>query len=559
MTEKPINFLNNTFIYNSKSEQLNGEKKFISLPDKKEIIVNKYNLNSACQGVYIPISQLSAHIQGVQFVNDIKPEDCETFDIETDDRENFIMGFVGDKKFTDPKEMVKEMRKYKCVYAYNNFHFDNEVLAKYSPEDFIAIKQAGFIAHTLKSTLMIDLLPILRFNTSFEGYSSEVIANLLGFKEKRADVNSKEERCKQDITINRLIFNKYNIPKVFNTLSSLANIDPTLLQVSFQDRVRKYILINSYLKRGFLPVKQPEAKQINIQSIPDPVKMCKPGLYQEYHYLDISSAHARTAVNLKNLGIYDDNIFSKMEEELIELCKDNEIKPFVKGIANALVGSMYDRNNYFRNEEIYRNIITTLKENVELIIGNYRKQIVYANTDCFIVPQSINFDMPNYELREKYLLSWCLLYNDNKWVGLTKYGIQAKGFTKLDSSKPKILKTARDEIFKKITECKPDKIIKLINKPKSLVSETIKNIKKLDKSNFKIVVRKNSNSCTKVDMIYIWDGLHFGFNELYYNDKGDFVLDKKNIGYKYYRKLIINYAEQFKFEEKKDKKNGRKT
>lgn len=553
--EKPINFIDNHFIYEGGDrEYFKGSKSFISLPNKRNEQVTNMNIWNYAKQIVIPISQLASSIAGKQFINDIKLEECETYDIETNDKEEFILGYVGDKRFTDPVEMIQEMKKYRCVYSFNGFRFDNEKLYPFSRKDFIEIRNANFIAHTLQGTLMIDLMSLIKNDLSHESFSAESIAKSLNFSEEiitHEDLD-KDKKCQQDIRINRMIFKNLNIPKLFNTISTLINCDPVLWQIIYQDRLRKWILVNQYLKRGFLPLKKYDTKEVKLQE--KPVHFSKKDFYMNYKYLDISSAYPRTVENLYKkgvkLGIYGngDEVFSLLQIELSEIAKDSVLKPFMKGIANPMFGSQYSLNEYWRNEDIFNLVVSTVSQKVDSVLKE-RKDVVYVNTDCFIVPiDSEDVKIEGYEIKNKYEFSELYVYHSSRWVGKSKNRLEFRGFQRLNSRIPKIVHLARDELLEKLNDAKGDDFKFMLNETEKLVSKSLKGLKKSDLSLLKISVRKKTESCTDPFFANIWNELPMGFTDLYYKDNGEFTMDKDKIGFKYYKDAILGMAEEFNTE-----------
>ena len=544
---QPIHFLNNSFIFlDGHREYFRGEKEFLSLPNREVIKVNNTNLWNSIKSVYIPVSQMCATISNKQFCNSIDgTEKMAFYDLECDDSENFILGYVNDIKFTDPIEMVKELMNYEIIIGFNTINFDNEVLSKYSRDSFYEIKNADFIAHSLKNALNIDMFSIIKTIVGKEEYSQESIAKEIGFEDEILNHDAdKDEKCKQDIKILRLIWKKYDLPLVFNTLSSLVNIDTTLFQIIPKDRLRKWIFISKYLKKGILPLK-PIIKEVKLST--EPFKYCKVGFYEEeYIYYDISGAYPLTAINLGNLGVYDeDNTFSELQKELYELSKNPILKPFMKSLGNPLFGSQYSQNEFFKDEEIFKIVVKTLADNVEREVKRL-KNVIYSNTDCFLIPS--NCDKPQingYEIKEKYRFSEIYLYSVNKWIGKTKDRIEFRGFKKLNTRVPKILKVARDELLNKLNKKKGEEFKESLDEYEDLIKNTLKKINKFDTDYFKIVIRKKNDYCSDVEFMDIWKNLKVGFNQLYYGKDGKFTLEPSKINYKYYQLLIKSMAKEF--------------
>jgi len=526
-----------------------GKKEFNCLPTNQKMLVGKANLWKSCAGVYIPISQLDSCVNDIQFCSNVDKDDKVGFyNVEVDDEDNFLIGVVNEELFTDPQLMVNRMKEYDVVVAYNSIRFDNEILAKNCPYDFIDIENAGFVARQLKGVLCIDLLSILSNDITIENRSSEDVACSVGFDEDLIDENKIEEKCKQDVRMVKIVYEKKNIAMVFNTISKLVNLDSMFWQMIPSVRLRKFLHINKYLREGILPLKKTPAPIIDN---PEAVKMAKKGYYQGYSYWDISSTYPQTAVNIGNLGVYggSDSTFSKLQEELSTLAKNKIIKPYMKFFGNALVGSMRSPDEYFRNVDINTQIMETVREKVMSVIDG-RDDVIFSNTDCWVVPaDSGDIKIEGYEITKDYDFSDLFLYNVNRWCGRDKLTgkIKQKGFEKLTSKKPKILKIAREEIFEKLNKVTGKKFVEILDKPKTLVSKTMKSLKNYDDSFFKITVRKTSSECSALNLewIEIWDKLKIGRNDLYYGKDGEIVFDVKEKDLGYYKLLVLGLAEEY--------------
>jgi hypothetical protein len=393
---------------------------------------------------------------------------------------------------------------------------------------------------------MLDLFSIINVIVGLESYGAEALAKNKGFSKEILSHNDKDKdkKCKIDIEINEFLLENYNIIEAFNTISTLANIDLTLMQIIPGERLRKWILINKYLRNGFLPLKTNKSRSDKTDF--GIMRMYKPGFYQNYRYLDISSTYPQSAVNLEDLGIYEkDNLFSDMQKELLELSKNQKIKPYTKSIANALCGIQYSLNEYWRNDDVFEKIVTTVANKVREI-SEKRNDIVYINTDCFVIPKdSPNIEIKGYSIKEDYEFSELYIYNGNKWLGKTKDRIEFRGFKRLNSKNPKILQVAREEILSRLKKLKGEDFKESLEEPEKLVKKTIKNLKEYDKEYFKFVVRKKDDSCWDISLMDIWNELQIGFNEIYFKEEKKHTTNPKNINYKYYEELILELAKEY--------------
>jgi len=544
---QPLYFLNNCFVFqDGHREYFDKTKEYTIMPSKEKVSVNKANIWNMIKSVYIPISQMGANIQGLQFCNTISNDDKIGFyDIETDSEENFLLGYVNTKKFEDPEKMVKYLSKFDIAVSFNGFRFDAEVLARYCRDYFYEIRNANFIAHSIKGVLNIDLLSIIKIIIGKESYGAEALAKELKFPEEiiSHEFSDKDKKCMQDIRILEFLWKEYDIPIVFNTISSLCNIDTTLMQIVQKDRLRKWIFISKYLRNNLLPTR-PEARQIKMSG--EPVKLCKDGFYENMTYWDIKGAYNRTAINLGDLGIYEnDNTFSELQRELYDLSQNPKLKPFMKSISNPLCGSQYSVNEHFRNEEIFNRIVKTVADKINKVIKN-NKDCVFSNTDCLVLPSNNpKPDIEGYEVKEEHKFSELFLYSVNKWCGKTKDRIEFRGFKRLNSRNPKILQVAREEILSKLKKKEGEDFKEALEDYEKLVSKTVKDIKKFDKDYFKFVVRKKNDYCWDVSLMDIWKSLEVGFNEIFYEGYNKHTTNEKKINYQYYKELVLELAKEY--------------
>jgi len=526
----------------------NGKKEFDCLPTNQKMLVGKANLWNCAKGVYIPISQLHANINGINFCSNVDKSDKVGFyNVEVDEEDNFILGVVDEEVFTKPQEMVNRLKEYDVVVSYNLIRFDNEILAKYCPYDFMDIENVGFVARQLKGVLCIDLLSIISNNLKLNNRSAESVSQRVGFYEEIIEEENTEEKCKQDVRMFKLIYEEMNIALVFNTISKLVNLDSMFWQMIPSVRLRKFIHINAYLRRGILPLSKTPSP---ITDSPEPVKIAKKGYYQGYSYWDISSAYPQTAVNLGNLGVYggSDDTFSKLQEELSTIAKDSSIKPYMKFFANALVGSMRSPDEWFRNPDINTQIVATVREKI-LNVVNSRDDVIFSHTDCCVVKtDGGDIKIDGYNISKDYEFSDLFIYHVNKWIGKDNLSnrIVMKGFSKVTNKTPKILKIAIDEMSDKLNKATGKKFLELLDKPKTLVSKTMKGLKDYNDSYFKMTVRKTGNECSALNLEWaeIWSELKMGRNDIYYGKDGEIVFDSKQKDLRYYKDLVLGMAEE---------------
>ena len=546
--QQPLYFLNNnTFIYpDGKREYLNGQKEYITLPNKENYVVSHNSIWNAIKPVYIPISQMASNLKGYQFCNTIEgSENIGFYDIECDEAENFILGYVNEKKFINPEEMVKELMTYDIIVGFNIIKFDNHILKKYARDSFYEIKNADFVAYMIKNALHIDLLSVIQTIVGKDSYTQEALAMESNFPEKiLSHKEDKDEKCKQDLRICKFLWVTYNIPKVFNIISTLANVDVGLLMVVPKKHLRKWILINKYLRQGYLPLKpyNPPKKMAS-----EPFKLAKKGFFEDVSYWDIKSAYPQTAVNMGDLGIYpSESTFSDLQRELLYLAENPLLKEFMKSISNPLFGSQYSMNEFFKNEEIFSRVVKEVADKVSEKSKEFEG--IYSNTDCWAIKGDKVIQLEGYTVEKKYKFSELYIYSVNKWIGKTIEGkIFSRGFSKLTSKVPQILSHARKEIMDKLKKTQ-GKEFKLMLDDENLTSNTQKNIKKFDIDEFKVIVRKTSDYCTDLNMAHIWASLKKGFNSLYYKDDGTLTTDEKKIGFKYIKTLIKDMEKEYNTE-----------
>lgn len=514
------------------------------------------------------LSQVAGFIDDVEFVDDIIEPIC-FFDTETENN-GFVLGIILDDKesrvIRDEKQFLDELVKYKTVIGFNIFRYDfMQILGRDYPEYFeIFETKKKYRTFTLKNQLVIDLnffAKLIKDYEELESASLQNIARALGYKKKFVSLDNKEEKCKQDCELLGFVYERLHVRETFNVIQKLANLDTIQMQSVFSDRLRKWILLYSYMKNGYLPIKFPKHNDLRDDEIPKPIKIAERGFYKDVVYVDVEQAYPSIAKEME-LKIYPEEakpIYSLLESKLVHLAQEHpNSKYFLKYIANALTGDMRDKNNYMRNEKIYHAIVSKLSEMMHSRVEELKRKkikVYYSNTDCFVVDKKADaklLEIDGLAIKPKHNFKWLFVRDPNCWIGydnITK-SIAKKGFPSIDMSKPQILALVRDEIFKKLEKAKANEVKKLLRNPKRMVDKVLKNIRKYDREYFKILINKNTEVAERPEYVLIWNELKDGLNDAYIKGINDglveYTVEPKRIGYKHYKDMILEYVERFR-------------
>jgi len=538
-----VYFQNDRFHSFEGRQEFNKTEEYQLLPTHTTFRVNPQNFLAIAKKCSIPLSMIAGHTQGIKFI-DYLPEDTVYWDIETDHKQNFKFGFIDKKQYDDATELAEELKKHKANVAYNGFRFEYRIFAKMNL--FPKYNFANFEIPYVPNAFNIDLLFFtgLIFRGSFvETLKLSDIARFLGYPVEEFE-SFNEEKCLADVAMMKHIGEKINLNNSIRVIGELLNLDRNIMQISFLDRLHKYLIFNEYLRQKTIPIAYPDHN--DVETDPLVLKECEKGLHEGVYYFDTKNAYSTTASRL-DLGLHNsDSIFTSLQVRLMCLLKQfPDQKRMIKFLGNTLVGAMKDRRNYYRNEQIWFDVVDGFSQRFKKIIDDVKPTpILYVNNDCVCVKEPI-FDLEKgtqktvdgitYTIKLDRFFEWVHFYHVNKWIGKTKQGIETRGFTRLNSQKPRILLTVRELINEKLmTINKPKMVLKLLNNPEKLISaDKIKELMRKNPKGQMIMIYKNSDTCDKIDFLDRWHTLKIGFN--------DVLLDKRQVD-KLIKDLVFEYG-----------------
>lgn len=566
-------FENFKFKINGEYYPISKKISLMGLPDGESIEIDRYNMSNYARNFFIPFCAFASVIEDKNYKKVDNNSKVCFFDVETTDDEKFKYALVKDKnskdirKFENARELLKELSKYDFAVGHNIVRYDFKVLYDECPEYFKVNQLSSFIEYIPLNFLPLDTYVMARMNASLGegGYSLYNLAKNCGYEKERLDIED-ENRCQQDVEMLGLVYDGLNIEEGYNFLTDYSKCDAIVIMNSYSIRLVKQILLTRYLINGYLPFAPPEYK------FKDPIPAlhyAKRGMFYNQVYKDIGSTYPISAIKLNktlyNFEYFENKesdykkelVFPKTMRELVEYAKNPKLKGYAKFLANVMIGSMRDQKNNFKNEELWMEILNLAHNEVLKIFNSVKKDCIYANTDCFIVPEGKELKHEFYELKDKYGFEWIVIYDSNKILGKTKEGeIVKRHFNKY--FKCDLIRKADEEIEKLLVKIEPDKIIDLLNNPIELTKDALKLLNKKNEKLMKIKIRKTSSICdgANAEFSFIWEKLKYGFNDLYLTEEG-YSKEPKELDLNKYREEIMTNAKQYAIKINEDK-NGSK-
>lgn len=540
---KPLYFMFGKFFGCNDTIEASGTKDFKTEDGK--VTVNATNVQPYTK-LGIPMSQIAAHVSGVQFLDNIEElgESIAYFNVATTPDMDFVVGYINDKKYDDARDFMNDLHNFKIIVGFNCFKFDLALLRKWFPQDFYYQKINDFEIPIVPRTLVIDLYFFYRLWKPYnDTHSLSHLAEDIGFKEDRLDHDSdKDARCAQDI---RVMMSAFEIvPPIFRMLGELINADWYFLQNSYFTKLRKYVIFKYLLNKGFLPTQFPENHEI--KSVPKPALFAKRGVYEDCWMYDIKNAYPSTAASL-DLSLFIKNDFTEIQKQLIEY--RDEAKSTVKFIANAMVGDQRDRNNHVRDERIWNDIVGTCSARVMGLVERLKPNVVFSHTDCVVLEKDLKPKLPNYQLDLKHHFEWLVVYNHTRYLGL-------------DHDTGEVVRAGfSQELRVKLFDLINERVDKELKKSNFRILEDrggkkgcgdafdvlIPWLEDLDPSYFSIKIYKKDDICREEKYWEIWDSLKMGFNEVFVLSTGyttNFE-DVKKDNYKAYLSKVYPFVRSY--------------
>lgn len=525
--DNPLYFNNLKFVFPDRTEFVAGQKTIQSHE------INNRNILLFASQLAAPYSLLASLISGRNYCLIGGSGKVCFYDIETDDKENFLFGYVNDRYFDSAEEMCREIMNYDVVCAFNCFRFDNELLFKAAPEFFDTISFGRFKVHFFRGKINLDLLFFYQLWKPYNNtHKLAQLAADLGI-EKQFDLSNKEEKCKEDIAVLEKFY-PY-AAKIYNFLVSEFKMDylsfSTLPAMHF-GKLRRWLLQSYMLQNNTLPY----LFQKDTAETAEYFMMHRKGYYENVNHFDIKSAYPNAGIKL-NCTLYRENDFSNYLKKLVELRGHyKDIEESLKYIANATIGDMGSSQSLVRDKKIMidirKEITAVMKEWVRKV---RKKNVIYAYVDGFITKLEKVPLVEGYETRLKAHYDWLVIYNQQRMLMKEANAVKRIQFQKQFPSL---------KLFGFVD--KQIDILLLNGYHKEFLKKPVLNGLKIDslpEEFFKLVVRKDDDVCRVPDYFEFWDDLEFGFNEIFLAKNG-FSLKKPYIPK--YRKIVNDYLRQYR-------------
>lgn len=500
--------------------------------------MNVSNL-SITQGNYFDIAKklslsysILRKLIGARNTQILEHEPC-FYDIETDENNKFLCGVVNDTTFYKPEDLILELRKYRICCGFNNFRFDNELLARLVPNGFKTQTHGSFILHKVWNATNIDMLPCFMLWKPFmQSHTLNNLATELGIN-REYNLDQKKQKCREDVMILRQFYPYAK--KLLNQIEISFLLDPETVCSQYYNsynKLRRWMLQSWMLQNNIVPTLMQKS---------DPRKPSfyfyhKKGFFFDINVHDVKSAYPTTAINL-GCSLYRKNDFAEYLKFLIQQRKDNpDIEQFYKWSANATIGDMNYTDGLLYDKKIICDVWLTFKKKMQQWIRKIGKENVkYSFTDCVYTQLDHVPEMKGYEIGIKHKFKWVAVFNQQRILGLT----DENKIHKIHFNKPIKLK-----MFFKVDQLMEEKLrddpLKFLKDPKLDL-----NLKDQSEDDFAIVVHKTGNTCRSIEYLDIWQDLQMGLNNVYLNKDG-VTTDPNKIAYNKYQKYINSYMKLFK-------------
>jgi len=528
---------------------IQNAKTFTALPGFELVKVDRWNLIDYAKRFSIPVCIFASVLDDVKYKVITDDSRIAFFDVETDDQEHFKYAYTkrpGELplRFDDAKKLMEYLANFDFVVGHNICRFDFEVLSQLCSDHF-KVKQFGnFKEFQPKHFLPIDTYVLARMNASVMevGYSLYSLSKFCGYGKERLEVKD-DSRCLQDIEMLELTYNGLHIKEAYNFISDYSRCDANTIMNSYSTRFVKQILYARYLANGFLPVTPPNDA---FKEYLAAMHYARKGFYTSMKYSDISSTYPSSAIVL-NRSLYDgETVFVHTMKELVEHAKNPDLKGYAKFISNVMIGTQRDSKNYFKNELLWCSILDLAHKEVTKIFKTVEDEVIYVNTDCFIIPEKVQVIHEWFAIKDKYHFKWIQIYDSNKIMGCTiEGGVVRRHFTK--KYRYGLMNEATKKLDELLRKTSSDDVPKLLNDTYALSKPILKLIKRGNSDLLKIVIRKKSGipEGTYAEFAFIWDQLKMGFNEVYHSKDGGFTTEPKKIDLKRYREDIMEMVKEY--------------
>lgn len=551
-TSQPVAFVNGCF-WSFGGRRWAPEVRDIRIGDAW---IGRNNTYKAAADMGVPRSLLFSLCSGQTWFAGMEGMD-ETkvafYDIETEDTSEgearFQFGYVKSLngraiRYDNPVKMSEALRRYNVVIGFNSYRFDNEILAKTSPEHFETVDLPQFKLAAVRDVLNLDALMFYALWEPFErSHKLQLLGLRLGIDIPGLD--DKEKRCEAELQVLSQFWP--HMAKLYDWFVTAYRIDPLTL---FTLPVRNLAKLRRWCLQAYLT-------QLGIYTRPfrcgatakaEYLKIAKPGYYKRVHIYDVKSAYPTTAANLE-LTLYEKGDFSAYMRMLIAQRDDSQnegIRQTIKWLANASIGDMGNPEAEICNQAVMAEIWNTFKVYMEGLVKKVgKKNVIYAMTDSIYTQgfQPLSCMHDGYTVVEKSLLEHFVVYNQTRTLSLDAEGKVKR--TQFQRAYPALG-------FWRLVDAEVDQKLRedfegFCNNPKIDI-----NMRMVDSKELRSAVRKNDSICERDEYWDIWPKLKMGFNDLYLGKKG-WVFSQGKLDFKRYESLVKKHLELYRLPKKGNK------
>jgi len=484
-------------------------KYFTTLPKHTRLLVLPKNMYGKTTKL-VPVSSLASAMQGVRFGFNFDNSPIAFYDIETEkDGKTFRFGIINDTRYDDPQEMVSALYGFKHRVGYNVYRFDLPVLYGCIQDKSLmgCYDLRKFNLYYIRDGIDVDLMFFVRL-FYFKDLRQYGVAKSLGIPFVHVGEYN-EEKCRQDVNMSFQIFWKLDVPAITKMLEQIVSVDLHILQNVFFDRFLRYIVMDEYLRNGYLPIQYPKKMNVNLSGLENLVKHAQRGEFDNVWYYDIENAYPTTLLKTNESVYLGEHNIPSLERRLLQFKGSNDsVDAVIKKLANSIIGYMNDKSNYFSNPMIWYNVVTQFNQTMQKIIDDLEVTMVWANLDGFMSLQPltlINDKVPhrhgNYNLRLKEFFKYAKVYHVNKYVAVdSRNKVVTKGFGRV-----------RLRGIEKVADMFKARLSETLNVEKAMIDSKIDYEKDDD---WTFTIKKTSNLCTRIDLLPYWEDCIMGFNDI---------------------------------------------
>jgi len=397
------------------------QKRFVVLPQKEERKFHFHEAFEFCKSTGVPVSTLAYLFSGVKFIREVPASASVSFiwleevnGIPTtlhvyDDEHGF-------RSYGDFSEAWNDLGD--VVVGFDLFRYQFRHLAQ---DDAISYLFVPY--HLGKGTyygpkfkLALDLTWFVRVATG---------------KRWQRFVAEYGLSASDRVSLARQVYEFLDVPTLFSVLASLLPMDRNLMQLTYLDNLKAYMLHAQYLRNHYL-VAAPPVESVPSDTTP-PVRVDVPGFYTNYVEYDVSSAYPTTAL-LDSVDPFDVGVFPELMKTLLtykQTLPSGFARDLVKKLSVALVGYLNYSNPRFTNvfyaPAAWSKITGGFNARFQELVDQIKP--VWARVDSVVIPASSQPPTLGFVYRfgVKHHYDWLAIYPNDHLLG---YDIMSGEFVK---------------------------------------------------------------------------------------------------------------------------------